>query len=233
MVRRISERVIWVGAVAVVAILVAGSLTYSRVRLLSDATGWISRTEQVRYTLQRILGTLRDAESSVRGYLITREDPFLAPHIGVRAAVETDLRSLTSLLAEDPAQQARARELERLARARLDGLDQTVTSLRAGTFVMPKPPLASGESKKTMDAFQALVAAMQSEADSRLEARLTLCDLEAPDHRRDGRPARATAREAGRGPELRFLSGDASLRRRHDAIFPGALRAATGVASTP
>jgi CHASE3 domain sensor protein len=113
MVRRISERVIWVGAVAIVAILVAGSLTYSRVRLLSDATGWISRTEQVRYTLQRILGTLQNAESSVRGYLITREDPFLAPYIGVRAALETDLRSLTSLLAEDPAQQARARELER------------------------------------------------------------------------------------------------------------------------
>jgi CHASE3 domain sensor protein len=155
MVRRISERVIWVGAVAIVAILMAGGITYSRVHLLSDATGWVSRTERVRYTLQRVLGTLQDAESAVRGYFITREGPFLAPYISARATLENDLRTLSTLLADSPSQLSRARELDRLAHARLDRLDEVVNSLRDGTFVMARPPLAFSEGKKAMDAFRA------------------------------------------------------------------------------
>jgi PAS domain S-box-containing protein len=36
MIRRIFERVIWAGAIAIVAIVIAGAITYSRVQLLSD-----------------------------------------------------------------------------------------------------------------------------------------------------------------------------------------------------
>ena len=80
MIRRIFERVTWVGVVAIVAIVIAGAITYSRVHLLSDAAGWVNRTERVRFSLQRILSTLQDAESAARGYLISREDAFLEPY---------------------------------------------------------------------------------------------------------------------------------------------------------
>jgi len=36
MIRRIFEQVIWVGVIAIVAILIAGAITYSRVQLLSE-----------------------------------------------------------------------------------------------------------------------------------------------------------------------------------------------------
>jgi len=174
MVRRISERVIGVGVAAIAAIVVAGFITYTRLQLLSDAAGWVSRTERVRYALQRTLSTVQDAESAVRGYLITHEDPFLEPYTHARAELDSNLLALTALLADSPAQLMRARELDRLARARLDRLNTTVTSIRDGTFVLPNAPRASSESKRLMDSFRAQIAVMQSYEDSRLAGRRAL-----------------------------------------------------------
>jgi CHASE3 domain sensor protein len=172
MIRRIFERVIWVGVVAIVAILIAGAITYSRVQLLSDAAAWVNRTERVRFSLQRILSTLQDAESAARGYLISREDAFLEPYTGARVQLDAELRSLTSLLTERPDQLARAGELARRAHARLDHLDEAVKTIRAGTSVMPKPPLATGEAKRLMDSVRTLVATMQVEEASQLAGRV-------------------------------------------------------------
>src|SRR5882757_457806 len=135
MVRRISERVIGVGIAAIAAIIVAGFITYTRLQLLSDAAGWVSRTERVRYALQRTLSTVQDAESAVRGYLITHEDPFLEPYTRAHADLDSNLLALTALLADSPARLTRARQLDRLARARLDSLNTAVTAIRDGTFV--------------------------------------------------------------------------------------------------
>ena len=170
--RLVSERVIWVGMAAIAAIGVAGAITYTRVQLLSDAAGWVNRSEHVRYSLQRTLSTVQDAESSVRGYLITREEPFLEPYTYARGELDYNLQALTALLADSPTQLTRARQLDRLARARLDSLKSTVNSIRDGTFVMPKAPRASSESKRLMDSFRAQIAVMQSYEDSRLAGRL-------------------------------------------------------------
>ena len=169
-----SERVIWVGLAAIASMSIAGAVTYSRVQLLSDAAGWVSHSERVRYSLQRTLSTVQDAESAVRGYLITHEEPFLEPYTHARAELDSNLKSLTALLADSPAQVTRARALERLARARLDRLSSTVNSIRDGTFVMPQAPRASSESKRLMDSFRAQIAVMQAEEDSTLAGRLAM-----------------------------------------------------------
>jgi PAS domain S-box-containing protein len=165
---RISERVIAVGAAMVAAIAIAGTITYTRVQLLSDASGYVARSERVRYSLQRTLSTVQDAESAVRGFFITHEEPFLEPYSHARPELDSNLQSLTRLLADSPTQVARFRELDRLARARLDRLNSVVAQIRDGTFVMPPAPRASSEAKKLMDSFRAQIAVMQAYEDSRL-----------------------------------------------------------------
>lgn len=161
-----------VGVAIIAAIAMAGTLTYTRVQLLSDASGYVNRTERVRYALQHTLLTVQDAESGVRGYVLTHEDPFLEPFLRAHIELDSNLQSLTRLLADSPIQLARFRDLDRLARTRLDRLTTVVTEIRAGTFVMPKPPRASSEAKKLMDSFRAQVAVMQAYEDSRLAERL-------------------------------------------------------------
>jgi PAS domain S-box-containing protein len=172
MIRRIFERVIWVAVVAIAAIVIAGAITCSRVQMLSDSAGWVDRSESTRVTLQRIVSTVLDAESAARGYLISREDAFLAPYTGARVQLDAELHSLIASLAGRPEQVARAAELARLAHARLDQLDNGVKSIRAGAFVMPHPPLATSEAKRLTDSFRTLVATMQGEESSQLARRL-------------------------------------------------------------
>jgi PAS domain S-box-containing protein len=169
---RITEHVIAVGVATIAAIAIAGTVTYTRVQMLSDASGYVSRSERVRYALQRTLSTVQDAESAVRGYLITHEEPFLEPYSHARPELDSNLQSLTQLLADSPSQLTRFRELDRLARARLDRLNTVVGQIRAGTFVMPPAPRASSEAKKLMDSFRAQIAVMQSYEDTRLADRL-------------------------------------------------------------
>src|ERR1700750_2470561 len=107
---RISERVLAVGAVAIVAIAIAGTVTYTRVQMLSNASGYVSRSERVRYALQRTLSTVQDAESAVRGYLLTHEEPFLEPYTRAPSELNANLQSLTQLLADTPVQLARFRD---------------------------------------------------------------------------------------------------------------------------
>ncbi len=171
---RISEHVFAVGVATIAAIAIAGTVTYTRVQMLSDASGYVSRSERVRYALQRTFSTVQDAESAVRGYFITHEEPFLEPFNYARPQLDANLRSLTQLLADSPEQLGRFRELDRLARARLDRLDTVVGEIRAGTFVMPPAPRASSEAKKQMDLFRAQIAVMQSHEDTELSERLRI-----------------------------------------------------------
>ena len=169
---RISEHMIAFGAATIAAIAIAGTITFTRVQLLSDASGYVARSERVRYSLQRTLSTLQDAESAVRGYYITHEEPFLEPYLRAPAELDSNLQSLTRLLADSPAQIARFRELDRLAHARLDRLNSAVGQMREGTFVMPPGPRVSSEAKQLMDSFRAQIGVMQAFEDARLGERL-------------------------------------------------------------
>ena len=163
---------IWVGLIAVVAIGIAGWITFARIELLNAATGWVHHTEQVRFTLQGILASLQTMESATRGFVITRDEEILRPSIEARQHVEADLRSLMGLVVDNATQLARARELERLARARLDALDRAVQSIRDGTFQLPPGAASASAGARLSRALSAQVALMQSQEDALLAQRL-------------------------------------------------------------
>jgi PAS domain S-box-containing protein len=170
--RRVGERVSWVAAAAILVIGITGLITYSRVQLLSDAAGWVNRTERVRLSLQRTYSTLQEAESAARGFLITHEEAFLEPYEQARPRLDSELKALGTLLGDSPGQLARTRELDRMAHARLDALDAAVRSMGEGTFVLPKAPIAASESIKLADAFRVQITTMQREEDAGLSGRM-------------------------------------------------------------
>jgi PAS domain S-box-containing protein len=163
---------IWVGSIAVVAIGIAGWITFARIELLNAATGWVHHTEQVRFTLQGILGSLQTMESATRGFVITRDEEILSPSIEARQHLEADLGSLMGLLVDNATQLARARELERLARARLDALDRAAQSIRDGTFQLPPGAANASPGVRLARAVSAQVALMESQEDALLKERL-------------------------------------------------------------
>ena len=171
-----------IGALAAVAIGAAGWITLVKVQTLDAATGWVRHTQDVRLALERALSTLKDTESSTRGYIVTRNDIFLPAYEDALKRLDTDLESVTRLVANDPLQTARAQELIRLTKARLDPLRAAFEQARQGGPERARDEVVRVqlEGNALMEAVRAQVGVMHAEEDRLLQARL----LEASNARR-------------------------------------------------
>jgi diguanylate cyclase (GGDEF)-like protein len=74
----------------------------------------VEHTYQVKDTLGDVFDDLVDAESGMRGYLITGTEEFLAPYDEGMARLDHDLARLTLLLRDDPTESRRLNDLRLL-----------------------------------------------------------------------------------------------------------------------
>src|ERR1700760_4746792 len=111
---------------------------------------WVAHTHQVLEKLDNVLTDLVDAETGVRGFIITGDEEYLAPyHEGV-SRVEQDVRDVRSLTADNAAQRLALDLFETVMHVRLDQLTNRIEDRRHGTLSPPTvPPLKTG--KHTMD----------------------------------------------------------------------------------
>ncbi len=77
---------------------------------------------QVLEQTQKVLASLTNAETGQRGYLLTREERYLAPYSQARANLPGEVASLRDLTKDDPQQQSRLQELNLLTEAKLEEL---------------------------------------------------------------------------------------------------------------
>ncbi|HVQ13563.1 MAG TPA: CHASE3 domain-containing protein, partial [Vicinamibacterales bacterium] len=123
----------WViGAIAFVAIAVAGWVTLSRIETLSASASSVHHSQEVRLALERALSTLKDAETGTRGFIVTRNPIMLAPYFDAMKRLDSELERLTSLTANNSVQQAEARKLKRQMMTRLAPLQVAVEQAQSG-----------------------------------------------------------------------------------------------------
>jgi diguanylate cyclase (GGDEF)-like protein len=103
-------------ATVAVAVHTEGS-TDDRLRL-------VEHSHQVKETIGAVLDDLVDAETGMRGYLLTGEDEYLAPYVAGSARLSHDLERLGSLIRDNPGQMRRLTDLRLTATERLRILGQ-------------------------------------------------------------------------------------------------------------
>jgi signal transduction histidine kinase/CheY-like chemotaxis protein len=88
-----------------------------------DAQAWVRHTYQVMEAERRLQDDIQTAETSERGYLISRDPAFLTAYRNFAARAPADLKAFRDLTTDNPSEQARAGRLERLLDQRLRGLE--------------------------------------------------------------------------------------------------------------
>jgi PAS domain S-box-containing protein len=164
-----------IGAVACIAIAVAGWVTVSRIETLHASSEYVRHTEEVRLALERAFSTLKDAETSTRGYILTRNEAVLAPYVEAMERLDSELELLGSLVAEDPERSTEVRELRRLMAVRLAPLQAAVERARAGEIherTRDEVARLQLEGDRLMDAVRRQVRLMQQQEGAMLTARL-------------------------------------------------------------
>jgi PAS domain S-box-containing protein len=163
-----------IGTIAIIAIVAAGWITLVKVQTLDAAADWVRHSQDVRLALERVLSTLKDTETSARGYIVTRSDVYIPTLEASLKQLDIDLAHLRQLLREDARQADRARELERLMRLRLQPLEVAVREAQEGGPERDREEAlrAQLDGNVRMEAVRAKAREMHAEEERLLESRL-------------------------------------------------------------
>ncbi|WP_028919811.1 sensor domain-containing diguanylate cyclase [Pseudoxanthomonas suwonensis] len=103
-----------------------------------DASNAVSHSGEVLASAGAVEARLRDAEAAHRGYLLGDAVEYLAQYQSSREQLGPLLANLAHLVEDNPGQAARAREIETLARRRLEQMDRVQADYAAGGIAAVK-----------------------------------------------------------------------------------------------
>jgi diguanylate cyclase (GGDEF)-like protein len=148
----LTSRIAAVGTLVVIALLALGAGMFDASRQSRESFVWVRHSSNVLGGFTETLGGIRDAESGLRGYVLTR-DPFYGGAID--RLVDDSLSgfgSLVELTKDNPEQSKRLREFglildERVLRAR-----QTLALARSGDFEQAEANLTHSRNQELIEA---------------------------------------------------------------------------------
>src|SRR6185369_1310231 len=114
------EKNVIAGLVVVFLVLIANAaLSNQAANTLVRNEELVSHTREVQTQIGAVLSTVRQAESSVRGYVVTGDDSFLQPYQQATAELGPALKRLSDLTTDNPIQKPRLEALNESARRRM------------------------------------------------------------------------------------------------------------------
>jgi methyl-accepting chemotaxis protein len=142
-----------------VAILVS-FINYSKLSFIETSNGWTSHTQEVLEETSRMLVSMVNQETGVRGYLLAGDDKFLEPYRAGQRVYAEAFAKAKQLTADNPVQQARLAEVERFAQMwRTTVAEQEIALMaKPETHEQARAMEASGVGKTSMDGLRATIA---------------------------------------------------------------------------
>jgi methyl-accepting chemotaxis protein len=158
------------GVVLAVLVIVGAVSSYSTSKLI-DAADWVVHTHQVLDDLSNLEGTMKDAWSGVRGYLLTGDESYLRPYEGSQQRARRILQDLRKLTADNPRQQQRLDSLEPVIVDDFTVLQQEIESRKSGGFEPALKIVQTGKANQDLDRTREMTAEMVAEENDLLTAR--------------------------------------------------------------
>ncbi|MGB6191150.1 MAG: CHASE3 domain-containing protein [Terracidiphilus sp.] len=154
-----------VTAFTLLALLLIGNTLVTRRQLAvqTDRQRWLVHTRLVRYEIQQTLAMLEDAETGQRGYLYTGEPRYLEPYNRATQQIEEQLRQLSDLTADDPAQIGSVVRVRTLAHQKLQEMAATIALYRAGKNEEARKLVLSGRGLEIMESLRNVLGQMEQE----------------------------------------------------------------------
>ncbi|MEX2174335.1 MAG: CHASE3 domain-containing protein [Pirellulaceae bacterium] len=154
----------WIGFAMVFATLVVNAaVTYLNVRRLHRHNQQVERTHQVLAELQTLLTAILDAESGMRGYLITHEPSHVEPYDLAIRDVRQSLKKVAALTLDNPAQQTQIANLRNQVQWRLNLMQTNLDTHETAGFDAARARILTDEGKQAMGSLRKTIRKMQRE----------------------------------------------------------------------
>lgn len=156
---------------AALTLMVIATVAYFNTGLLIANAGWVAHTFEVHGKLNSLLSAVTDAETGVRGFVITGEESYLEPHKSASQSIKSTIQDLRSLTSDNPNQQSRLNALEPLIDGKLDIAAETIQLRRTGGFEAAARTVSTQAGKNKMDQIRAIVAEAEQDETNLLDDR--------------------------------------------------------------
>lgn len=119
----------------------------------SEAQGWVSHTQELIRETNLLMKGLVDAETGIRGYMITRNPEFLEPYQEAQTEIPLHLGAIEELTADNSLQQIHFQQTKQQINTSLNLLIQILSQLQAQPDLSKSSQLTPilAEGKVTMD----------------------------------------------------------------------------------
>ena len=162
-IRGLTARLLLVGGLAFLLCAGTFAVVLSLVREAQDASESLQVANERSTAVNRVLGLVVDMETSLRGYIVTRDEAFLGPYRRGIAELPAAERDLIATTAGDPGQARAARELTaagaRYRRWQIEQLDRARRDPAAAAEV-----IATGAGKRQVDEMRGLAAGSSTDS---------------------------------------------------------------------
>lgn len=160
---------------ALLLLLGIGAYIYQTILSYTNATAWVSHTQQVRAALEQLNGSILAAESRQRHYLLTSDTALKGEYRRVLAEAATRQREIARLVADNPLQTERLVELDMLIGQRFELLSRHILTFEQQGLATTIAEIRRENGVSLMQAIQQLVARMdQAEAALLADREMTL-----------------------------------------------------------
>lgn len=110
-------------AISLIILIFISGITYKHNLRLAESTNWVMHTLKANVQLQKVFSFVKEAESSQRGYVITRDSVFLESYHKGHQNVISSFKELKELTEDNPEQQLNLDTLNQLINERFTHLD--------------------------------------------------------------------------------------------------------------
>src|SRR6478736_7429330 len=134
--------------ISVLVLLVSSTASYISIRKLLDSTYWVNHTQEVIYNLNQAEAVLTEAQTSMRGYLITKNEEFITKNNDAELQSDRNFEKLDELTADNYKQQQSLMKLKVLRDNFFKYLNNQIAKKKLGKQTMT---FDLTEGKKMMD----------------------------------------------------------------------------------
>lgn len=147
------------------------SVSYFEITNLIADEKLVSHTQEVIAKSNALLLTMVDAETGQRGYIITGNSAYLEPYNLALSNIDSQVKDLQILTADNPVQQTNINNLKPLVDERLSQLETVLQIEKTQGFASVQTIINQNNGKATMDKIRSVVNDMINEEDALLAAR--------------------------------------------------------------
>jgi PAS domain S-box-containing protein len=160
--------------IASLVLLVAGFVSYRAVVDLRNSSDAVLRAKELELSLERLLSTVRDAETGQRGFLLSGSEEYLAPYQEAVKELAGRLDTVDARIIGSGGSAGDTQIVRGFVTRKMNELARTIELFRAGKKAQALAVVNSDEGKLAMDAIRAYVGDAANREQIRVEQLLAI-----------------------------------------------------------